>query len=73
MTIENLQGLEELIQEKEKELYELKKEHREKKTAGLKAAMEARRDADRLVREELKALGYSDRISSDFHPFRFNF
>jgi len=58
-----------LISEKEKELFELKRELRERQTAGLKAAMEARRDADRLVRDELKALGYSGRISSDFHPF----
>ena len=62
-----------VIADKEKELAELKQEYREKRTAGLKAAMEARRDADRLVRDELKALGYSDRISSDFHPFRFHF
>ena len=47
----------------EKELYELKKELREGQTAGQKAALEARRDADRLVRDELKALG----CSPDYH------
>ena len=59
---ESMKDLEELIQEKEKELYELKKEYREKKTAGLKSAMEAKREAERMIREEMKALGY---ISKD--------
>ena len=57
---ENLSSLEDIIREKEKELYELKKEYREKKTAGLKAAMEAKREAESMIREEMKSLGYTD-------------
>tara|TARA_X000001382_G_scaffold64993_1_gene45042 strand:- start:559 stop:777 length:219 start_codon:yes stop_codon:yes gene_type:complete len=57
-----------VIAEKEKELIELKTKYKEQRTAGLKAAMEARRSADEMVRTELKALGYSDRIYSDFNP-----
>ena len=52
-------ALKETIAEREKELMQLKQEYREKQTAGLKAAMEARREADRLVQLELKNLGYS--------------
>tara|TARA_B100000073_G_scaffold311062_1_gene283889 strand:+ start:637 stop:843 length:207 start_codon:yes stop_codon:yes gene_type:complete len=52
-------ALKETIAEREKELIQLKQEYREKQTAGLKAAMEARREADRLVQLELKNLGYS--------------
>jgi len=57
-----------VIAEKEKELIELKTKYKEQRTAGLKAAMEARKSADEMVRTELKALGYSDRIYSDFNP-----
>ena len=52
-------ALKETIAEREKELMQLKQEYREKQTAGLKAAMEARREAERLVQLELKNLGYS--------------
>ena len=52
-------ALKETIAEREKELMQLKQEYREKQTAGLKAAMEARREADRMVQLELKNLGYS--------------
>ena len=52
-------ALKETIVEREKELIQLKQEYREKQTAGLKAAMEARREADRLVQLELKNLGYN--------------
>ena len=52
-------ALKETIAEREKELMQLKQEYREKQTAGLKAAMEARREADKLVQLELKNLGYN--------------
>ena len=52
-------ALKETIAEREKELMQLKQEYREKQTAGLKAAMEARREADRMVQLELKNLGYN--------------
>jgi hypothetical protein len=48
----------ELIKEKEKELFELKKEYRERKTEGLRHALEQRKEAEKLVREEMKSLGY---------------
>ncbi len=38
-------------------LEELRKEYRNRKTAGLRAALEARKDADDLLRQELKELG----------------
>ena len=57
---EKLASLKDIIREKEKELYELKKEYREKKTAGLKAAMEAKREAENMIRDEMKSLGYTD-------------
>jgi hypothetical protein len=49
----------------------MKKAYREKRMAGLKSAMEARKSADEAVREELKALGvtgYSSSWASD--PFK---
>jgi anti-sigma-K factor RskA len=46
------------IKEAEKHLAELRKEYRERKTAGLRAAIEARNEADKVLREELRVLGY---------------
>jgi len=46
------------IKEAEKHLTELRKEYRERKTAGLRAAIEARNEADKVLREELRVLGY---------------
>ena len=42
----------------EQHLAALREEYREKKTAGLRAAIEARNEADALIREEMKGLGY---------------
>ncbi len=49
-----------IIKEKERELYELKKEYRERKTEGLRNAIEQRREAEKLVQEEMKSLGYRE-------------
>jgi|TARA_S200002703_G_C3683078_1_gene209708 anti-sigma-K factor RskA len=46
------------IKEAEQHLAELRKEYRERKTAGLRAAIEARNEADKVLREELRVLGY---------------
>jgi|TARA_R100000482_G_scaffold119231_1_gene63735 hypothetical protein len=46
------------IKATEEHLAQLRKEYREKKTAGLRAAIEARNEADALIREEMKSLGY---------------
>ena len=53
-----LENLASQIKEAEKQLMELRKEYRERKTAGLRAAIEARNEADKVLREELRALGY---------------
>ena len=53
-----LNELAEQIKEAERQLVELRKEYRERKTAGLRAAIEARNEADKVLREELRVLGY---------------
>ena len=53
-----LNELAEQIKEAERQLTELRKEYRERKTAGLRAAISARNEADKVLREELQALGY---------------
>jgi SMC interacting uncharacterized protein involved in chromosome segregation len=50
--------LAEQIKEAELHLAELRKEYRERKTAGLRAAISARNEADKVLRQELQALGY---------------
>jgi len=57
--LDNLNALIDEIKEKQSELNELRKEYREQKTAGLRSAIEQRNEADKLVREELKSLGYN--------------
>ena len=54
-----LEELSEQIREAETHLMELRKEYRERKTAGVRAAIEARNEADKVLREELRAMGYS--------------
>ena len=56
---DELQELLDQIKEAEAHLMELRKEYREKRTAGLRAAIEARNEADDMIREEMKAIGYS--------------
>jgi hypothetical protein len=53
-----LNELAEQIKEAELHLIELRKEYRDRKTAGLRAAISARNEADKVLREELQALGY---------------
>ena len=55
---DNIDEMGEMIKEKEKELYAMKKEYRERRTEGLRNAMEQRKEAEKLVRDEMKALGY---------------
>jgi len=59
----DLEALAEQIKSAEQHLAELRKEYRELRTAGLRAAIDARNEADKVLREELKSLGYRD-------PFR---
>jgi aspartate aminotransferase-like enzyme len=67
-----LDNLAEMIKEKENELLEMKKEYRERRTEGLRNAIEQRKEAEKLVRDEMKALGYGHTPSSNL-PFRFYF
>ena len=55
-----LESLLEEIKATQEHLVELKKQYREQKTASLRAAIEARNEADKAVREELRAIGYAD-------------
>ena len=55
---DELNELAEQIKEAEMHLAELRKEFRERKTAGLRAAISARNEADKVLRQELQALGY---------------
>tara|TARA_R100001440_G_scaffold19598_2_gene33085 strand:- start:156 stop:359 length:204 start_codon:yes stop_codon:yes gene_type:complete len=56
--MKNIDDMAEIIREKEKELLELKKEYRERRTEGLRHAIEQKKEAEKLVRDEMKALGY---------------
>ena len=64
-----MEMLAEEIKEMEKALMEKKKEFREKRTASLRTALQAKQEAEKAVREELKALGYS--TSDEWSPFRY--
>ena len=57
-----LDALVEEIKLTEQKLSDLRKEYRERKTAGVRAAIEARNDADKVLREELRAIGYRDPV-----------
>mgnify|MGYP003118102235 CR=1 FL=1 len=59
---EELNDLREEIKATEKHLAELRKEYRDRKTAGVRAAIEARNEADKVLRDELKAIGYRDPV-----------
>ena len=52
-----LEALTEEIKLTEQKLSDLRKEYRERKTAGVRAAIEARNEADKVLREELRAIG----------------
>ena len=55
-----LDALTEEIRLTEQKLSDLRKEYRERKTAGVRAAIKARNEADKVLREELRAIGYRD-------------
>ena len=57
---EELDSLLDEIKATEKHLSELRQEYPQRKTAGVRAAIEARNEADKVLREELKAIGYRD-------------
>ena len=53
-----LDELAEQIKDAERHLKELRKEYHERKTSGLREAIAARNEADKVIREELRTLGY---------------
>ena len=53
-----LETLVDEIKECESRLSDLRKEYRERKTAGLRDAIATRNEADKAIQEELKSLGY---------------
>jgi aspartate aminotransferase-like enzyme len=55
----DLDDLLQAIKDAEADLAAMRKEYRERRTAGLKAAIEARNEADKAVRDEMRALGVS--------------
>jgi len=57
----DVETLAEEIKITEQKLSDLRKEYRERKTAGLRAAIEARNEAEAMIREEMKGLGYNGR------------
>lgn len=63
---DEIQELQDEIKMLEEQLRERKRELSEKRYAGLRAAMEARKEADQLLSEELRALGVR-RVN--WHPF----
>ena len=70
---ESIDEMAEMIKEKEKELYEMKKEYRERRTEGLRSAIEQRKEAEKLVRDEMKALGYDNSIPYSSNIRWYNF
>jgi len=62
----NLMLLQKRSKLQNKNFSNLRKEYRERRTAGLRDAVAARNEADKAIQEELKALGgsYRYRISS---------
>ena len=55
---DELTELENSIKDLEKQLVEMKREYREKRTSSLRSALEARKEIDATIRDELKSLGY---------------
>ena len=69
-TESTLDDMKNQIESMEKELLEAKKAYRERRTSGLRDAMEAKKLADEAVKEEMKALGYRTSSSSfEWSPF----
>ncbi len=65
-----IQELQDNIKEMERELSEKKKALREAKYAGLRTAMQARKEADEAIRQELKELGVQP--TSFGQPFHYH-
>ena len=66
LTIEELQSD---VEQLSNELTEARTKLREKRLAGVRAAMSARKEADLVLNEELKKLGYTNTYMKDFSYF----
>ena len=66
ITIEELQSA---VEQLSNELTEARTKLREKRLAGVRAAMSARKEADLVLNEELKKLGYTNTYMKDFSYF----
>ena len=67
MTTDDIDEIKSTIEQMETELRELKHKYREMKTHALREALEARRDADVVVQQEMDRLGWSSRSGRQFH------
>jgi len=56
--VDEMKEMQDQIRAMETELADKKKELREAKYAGLRTAMQARKEADEAIKQELKDLGY---------------
>ena len=56
--MEELEGLLDQIKQAEEQLKELRKEYQDKRMSGLRAAIQARNEADKMIQEELRSIGY---------------
>lgn len=70
MELDELEAMASNIKELEAQLIQARKEYREKRTINLRNAVEARKEADKLVQEELKALGVN---TSQVYGYTSNF
>ena len=72
ISADDMKDMQEEIRAMETELAEKKKALREAKYAGLRTAMQARKEADDAIRQELKDLGYQSTsfgipLTSSYH------
>ena len=72
VSVDEIKEMQEEIRAMETELAEKKKELREAKYAGLRTAMQARKEAEEAIRQELKDLGYQSTsfgipLTSSYH------
>ena len=58
ISVDEMKDMQDEIRAMETELAEKKKALREAKYAGLRTAMQARKEADEAIKQELKDLGY---------------
>lgn len=68
--MEELEQLLEQINQAEEHLKELKREYHDKKMSGLRSAIQARQEADKMIQEELRSMGYKQYNPIPLHEWR---